>query len=446
LVFILALDSRSHKNYFDELKLPIQPINLVTPEQVQQTFRRDSRNICVVFSDRAGIGKTEYIREQADKRYDKRILTVPVGDGASRLSFATNLSSMSPRQDECFHFDVSDIEDRRGINLAFFEILALGCLQVGSTVLNVPRDIVCFIEIANTYSAGLRNALTILNYFNQHHLQWSLGSLVVSQEKNCDLQIVCNYLKHLKAGDLATHEIVLIGASCNVEVLQKPEVLVLMKEYFFDYLEENSIPATLNVMYVFLGVLADQLRRFSKSVFFRIRTMKDYASTRQNIVGSLVEHCREFATRSLAAAKSKQDSSMLNDIVDFMPTGLVRWEDNNQVMVLMHTQGSITALYRDSTSLDGELKTIMESQINKRRGDQLPDYFSMSSEELKIQLSKFAYVPSDNDEANAYVLTPDNFLKIVMIFVRVDAGLPVILMGETGVCNSNYIYIYYFIH
>ena len=31
-----------------------------------------------------------------------------------------------------------------------------------------------------------------------------------------------------------------------------------------------------------------------------------------------------------------------------------------------------------------------------------------------------------------YVLTPDNYIKMLLIFLRVQSGLPVLIMGETG--------------
>jgi hypothetical protein len=33
---------------------------------------------------------------------------------------------------------------------------------------------------------------------------------------------------------------------------------------------------------------------------------------------------------------------------------------------------------------------------------------------------------------NEYVLTPDNFVKMLLIYMRVQSGIPVLIMGETG--------------
>ncbi|CAM4845776.1 unnamed protein product, partial [Rotaria magnacalcarata] len=33
---------------------------------------------------------------------------------------------------------------------------------------------------------------------------------------------------------------------------------------------------------------------------------------------------------------------------------------------------------------------------------------------------------------SSYVLTPDNFIKMLLIYMRVQSGIPVLIMGETG--------------
>ena len=38
-----------------------------------------------------------------------------------------------------------------------------------------------------------------------------------------------------------------------------------------------------------------------------------------------------------------------------------------------------------------------------------------------------------NQKFNHIVLTKDNVLKIAMIFLRIKAGVPVLMLGETGV-------------
>jgi MoxR-like ATPase len=61
----------------------------------------------------------------------------------------------------------------------------------------------------------------------------------------------------------------------------------------------------------------------------------------------------------------------------------------------------------------------------------MPNYSMMSSEELWANLWPILQreAPTYKPE---YVLTPDNFLKMALIALRAEAGVPVIIMGETG--------------
>ena len=42
------------------------------------------------------------------------------------------------------------------------------------------------------------------------------------------------------------------------------------------------------------------------------------------------------------------------------------------------------------------------------------------------------------DNFKDYVITKDNFIKMVLLFLRISAGIPTIIMGETG-CGKTYL-------
>jgi hypothetical protein len=413
--------------YLDELNLPIARFEPRPIVSLQQLFHH--RNV-FVRTGRAGSGKTESIRKHANANFQKRIHTISIGDTVTRLSLAHELSQASLLDDECFHFDISDMRDKAGIDLALFELLVLGSLQVGHSIVNFTKDSICYVEVASSYDDLLRSSLPILNYFHAEEIIWSIDDLVVDEEKSSDIQVVANYLRQLRSGQIAQHFLTLNPRN-NFEVIPRDEVISLLQIYFFDHFGDS--PPSLNVLNIFLGVLGDQFRKFSRSSF--LRTMKqnglhEFTEARQSIISSFVEHCRDFAGLSSAAARTRQNSSLDENRVDLLTAGLIRWEETLRVMVVMHSRGSFAALYRSVNHIDPKLRTLLESQQEKP----LPDYFNMNSAELLRELSKFSCLPplSDTDVARNYVLTPDNFLKIVMIYIRLDAGLPIIIMGETG--------------
>jgi hypothetical protein len=129
-----------------------------------------------------------------------------------------------------------------------------------------------------------------------------------------------------------------------------------------------------------------------------------------------------------------------------MDLGLVRWEDNNQLMILFHPEGTtLTALYRRLSDVKPEVREIIEEQGREK----LRDYFTMSDAELRDVLANICGKPAAALGPRDYVLTPDNFLKIAMLITRVQAGIPIVIMGETGAdpphlpdSHLGYLYIY----
>ena len=69
-------------------------------------------------------------------------------------------------------------------------------------------------------------------------------------------------------------------------------------------------------------------------------------------------------------------------------------------------------------------------------GEKLLELQKLDQNQLKTKLERIVRTNvkrSDDTAANqSYVLTADNVLKMVLVIQRVRAGIPVIVMGETG--------------
>lgn len=69
-------------------------------------------------------------------------------------------------------------------------------------------------------------------------------------------------------------------------------------------------------------------------------------------------------------------------------------------------------------------------------GEKLLELQKLDQNQLKTKLERIVRknVKRSDDTAadQSYVLTADNVLKMVLVIQRVRAGIPVIVMGETG--------------
>ena len=109
--------------------------------------------------------------------------------------------------------------------------------------------------------------------------------------------------------------------------------------------------------------------------------------------------------------------------------GMVRWAEENHLVVMFQEAGSISALFRELKEVPGQVQELFQSQNAKLRDlEELREY------ELEEKLRKILMVDSKSQKYvhENYVLTPDNILKMVLIVQRIRARIPVIVMGETG--------------
>ena len=68
-------------------------------------------------------------------------------------------------------------------------------------------------------------------------------------------------------------------------------------------------------------------------------------------------------------------------------------------------------------------------------GEKLQELQQLSQDQLRTKLERIVRTTRNSDgrtEDQSYVLTADNILKMVLIIQRIRAGIPVIVMGETG--------------
>ena len=264
-----------------------------------------------------------------------------------------------------------------------------------------------------------------------------------SQESESSIQVVCHYLKTYESKTLEKERLTLKDLEEAVP-LKPDECSNLIKRNFTP---KGGGDLSFNILESFLSVLAAQLRKISASPFFRPENLKAALKVERDVrvrlFEALMEVSREFASRSVGGCKEEQavtlwETSVLSNnrkqtaitMVDRVER-MVKWADENHLVVMFQEAYSISALYRELESVPAQVKELFKSQ-----NDPLKNFEELTEEELKEKLRKILLIDSHKqalnfDEQN-YVLTPDNILKMVLIIQRIRAGVPVIVMGETG--------------
>ncbi|KAK3257836.1 hypothetical protein CYMTET_33097 [Cymbomonas tetramitiformis] len=444
----------------DEFSACIQELSPLLEQEMQHCLKRvPQREVLVVTSDRPGLGKTETIRGLAAQQ-GRPLITLPVYDGMTRDAMIQRLvACLDEYRDglDCsLHIIVTPVKDAEAMSIMLFELLVVGSLQGdiasrGATLAHMHCSHV-FLEVANTPLGDLQRRVKICDYFHRNHLEFDRARLLLSSEITSDVQIVCNYLRLLEEGHVDGTMLSFgefgacegLATQRSAQALPPEDCCRLLSEQFLDALEEPSF----NLLNTFTAVLANQLRIFTVSDFFNTEVMcelfADYPAFRSLVLTSLVETARVFASRSVGATKRLQHTSVIGDqeaheaeALTSRLAQMLSWESSNHLMVILQPSGGVAALYRELAHVPAHIRQLYESQMcptRYRQAASLPDYRTMRSEELLEELAKLVRRSGSSEglAGLSYAVTADNLLKMAVIHLRLMAGVPVLLMGETG--------------
>ena len=420
----------------------------MTENQLRIAFQKDFPDIFMVTSDLPGVGKTEFIHEHAASK-NKKVLTIPISGPVSRKSLVKMLCGLTFAKYECIHFDVGEVNDPSVLDTLIFELVIVGMVSAGTDLFHLPTKHV-YIEIANTLRHWLQDSLPVTKCFSPKHIKLDgYKDLVVSQEPFSAVQVVCQYLHAFECGKLESKEV----CPADLKPLSPNRCKELLSKHF-----SSSGDLSYNIIESFVKVFANQLMQFSASPYFRPHNLRAVLGpshdVRNCLFKALLEVSREFASRSVVTCKSVQSEaiskekavevlkkiqSQSGNVAEKMVErveGMIQWADNNHLVIVFHSLEALTisALYRDLALVPSNVRALFKTQAAK--GKSMVDFTKMNQKELQQRLDRIVRTtPREKDHSLqnlGYALTPDNILKMVLIIQRIRAGIPVIVMGETG--------------
>lgn len=437
-----------HHHIVDQFSTAVHNVIGMTEVQLRDTFKKVFPEVFIVTSDLPGVGKTEAIYEHAASR-KKKTVTVPISGPLSRKHLVKRLSGLTVCPHECIHFDVGEVDDPLVLDTLMFELVVVGMVSSGTELFHLPTKHV-YIEIANTLRHWLQDSLPVTKCFSPLRIQLDgYKDLVVSQEPLSPIQVVCQYLHSYESGLLESKDL----NPSELKPLSPERCKTLLAKYF-----SSSGDLSYNIVESFIKVFANQLLQFSASPFFKPHNLKVVLGAshdvRNCLFKALLDVSREFASRSVVTCKNVQSeaitreqatevlkkiqlpSQMVADKMVERVEGMIQWADNNHLVIVFHSLVALTisALYRDLSLVPSNVQKLLEIQAMKGKG--IEDFTKMNHKQLQQKLDRIVRTtPRGNDDSLQtldYALTPDNILKMVLIIQRIKAGIPVIIMGETG--------------
>ena len=425
----------------------IRDFDILDDALIKQNLEYKNLNTFVVRSNDTGAGKSYFIRSKIRKEFE--YINFPILDSFDINKINERFYQLNHIQNsKLIHLTIIGIiDDYEMLEYILFKFIILGCLNndIYVSFRNIEDPI--YIEISNTYNDYLHSAISILSLFSNEEFIISdenLKNLEITDQNKEMIQIVANYLHHLNNNSLNDTDIILD----SMQEFTKEIIFNLLNQYFI----KNNRDITFRQVMIFISVLADQLKKFSSCDYFKVTTIKfikdsNLKDIRVKVLICLIKMTEEFTTRSIKAARDSQNNAAITfkrsfsrenlqnkeNVIDEINSlsNIMSWSSSNHLLVMFHDDSQcITPVYREASKVSVEVKGLVESQRGKLEEYKRFAHLELLEKLLNIVNKSFMYeYLSTNFD---YILTADNFLKMLLIIMRARCNVPIVIMGETG--------------
>lgn len=421
---------------------------------------RAERHVSVVSSDRAGLGKTRKMRQMASERRCRNLRSVPISGHMTRSEFVATLLRIF--EDgvpvDALHLNILDVPlaCADAVNDMLFELLCLHMVRssasASSSLVHVPCPTI-FIELANTVGGNLLDRLPVCRCFtgaSHVHLEWNptTNPYVLSSSAPDDVQFVCSYLLALDENRIAS--------DVQSQRLDAPRCWNLLQRHFVARVTAEGQQPSFAQIDVFVAVLAMQFKQYSNSAAFLPFIVQElgHPNVRGVVARCLIDAAARFAVRSVgggATAHGRGGGGSGGAAEEIERQLRVQsFESINYMLLLMQKHMAITIFPGPAEfgRAAADVKRYYDSQPGsgalvewRQLPERLPDEQlrgRANKTDLLNEMINFLGVDARREYLRAnftklrYTLTADNCLKMMLVHVRVCAGQPVIVSGETG--------------
>ena len=460
-------------------------------------------NVEIISSDKSGVGKSTYIREQVKKK-GKDYIHFPFGGEFSRKDVIERLKNINIKManKSVIHLDLYDSKQTELMKDFLYSFLITKLYGQSETLFYLSKEVEIKIEIPNDFIDFFLK-FPILSMF-KHKNKMSIAKLpplIVPRELNSNIQIVCNYLKLLKEGHLADKDLYIKNVSMDFQGFLDPNLLkqgtkidakILSQKECETLIKENIgiEQPTYYQINSFVNALSGQLKKFSinyslsavnliqNGILLKRPKLKDI---RVKMVNSFIKNTQHFTkgafnkllnsqmeTFKVGVKQGNYDENMQDEVAIKALSEeqeIISFKKINPSLIFFHEgEGQDFSIISTCEPNEEEYKNLFELRttpviiqneiykLNKQQDkvEELPkslnNYSKFTPEMFFKELKNILQIknPTTNSEktdnkmksieeiVGEYVFTADNFIKMILILLRIRENIPVIMMGETG--------------
>ena len=440
------------------------------------------KNTEIYSSKFAGYGKTTEIKYKIKEKRGKYYY-LPIGGSFTRQFILKNLENLNINlemaKQSYIHIDLSESDNDDLMNEILFKLLILRFLDSNEKIFYLGNDINLIVEIPRGF-IDFEEKYRILKLFNKKYID-KLCPLRLEENikyiRDSPISIVAEVLDLYEKGEIQTKN---IDLDMPIRKSSK-ECEEIINKYF--KVKNQNYYQKMN----FIKILSVQFIKFTNNIYFNYDLVNQDKNEalfyneafirRENIIKKArISVIKNFIVLTEVFTRSPFDSVLLQQIESMKLFGKYdeRKAKEDAIFSLANGKQEIFSFDKIKPSLvffnrDGQsLSIISNNNKNEQEYKDLKDlwnsqnYYQYNLENLKIKYKNLMelidyknmehekYLEQikilfslDNigieeikiwcEQMGNYIFVSDNFIKIVRILLNIEAKIPVILMGETGV-------------
>ncbi|CAG9330731.1 unnamed protein product [Blepharisma stoltei] len=434
----------------------------IKQDEVENTIKKSNIKKAFVYcSKRAGIGKTTAIRNIA-KHFNKKFVTFNIAGNVNIVKLCKRLSEIKMPSESDLYFQISHISNPEIANEILINICLFRVLNYSDYLIVFPDKIDIYIEVASTHNGWLYESIDYLKYCETKTVSLRIEHLdVESNIPKCE-RLVHNLVRYawnnwyqvdLREKDFNRTAIRWLWQNYDNLLSNENLPLIQLKVFFtllstlinnFDKGFEKILPLGQKERRSIFSMNSEkpiEINELKKEVFRGyLETAKDLAFSSANIIER--KQSKEW---NILHKKTKLD---YQDQEEIGSQHILNWQSYHQSLIIFNEEGNYAILSKNTAQesdtvwkLQYALSNQNEKASNVIKGFKeglysKENYSKLLSSELLAKLKQFFRNENSSVYYKNYVLTPDNYLKMHLIYLKAAAKIPIIIIGDTGCGKS----------
>ena len=378
----------------------LQKLSIIIDESKEggECKNEELKNIMVMTSDICGLGKSEKIKKTI-KDKNKTYFHFPLGGILTKNTIFNKLEKLlndinieinnnkKKYEDIAIHLDLTESKEKSIINEFFFSFFITRFYTNNENIIYIPKDIHIYIEIPNCFEDYL-SKFSILKIFNKENINFEN-----MPQFNYPDEIISLFTR-------------MLGITSNEGMQDFVKKYIGVEKYSYHQIN------------IFVKLFISQYSKFKSKLRF--------TNKGEDVTEKCIEefaNCTKYFTnggfaRLLTGLEKNDKRDFIDKLSEIYENDLNNMTFPSPLIFIIKEKMIYDELYvptKDSTeykSSKGYLKRFIEI--------------------LNLPYTVETLISIIEEKNNNYVITNDNFKKMVLLVYRIIANVPVIIMGDTG--------------